>query len=66
MGIVLLGCLEEKECEITQQLILIRDQVEVDRDRLLDSRVLKAFGDAFPVGFIGDFLADCGQVILGI
>jgi hypothetical protein len=63
---VLLRRFDDKEFEVASHLIRIGDQIEVDRNGLLDSRVVKPLGDACTIGCISGFLADLGQVLLRI
>lgn len=66
LGIMLFRRFEDKEFEVAEHLIIIGDQSEVDFNGLLNSRVSTPLGDAVTIGFIGDFLADLGQVVLGV
>ena len=63
---MLLGGFEDIEFEVLEQLIIIGDQVQIDRDGLLHGRLIKALGYPFAIGFVGDFLADLGQVVLAV
>lgn len=66
LGIVLCGRFEHKEFEVAEPLVIRGDQREVDFTSLVDRRVLKPLGDACPIGFVGDFLADFGPGILAV
>ena len=66
LGIGLFGRFEDKEVAVAEHLGIIGDQREGDCNGLVDRRGLKPLGDAFPIGFVGDFLADFGQVILAV
>jgi len=61
-----LGGLEEREFDIASYLIVISDQSQVDCDGLLPRWVSKALSNAVAVGFVGDFLANLGPVVLTI
>ena len=50
----------------TSYLIVISDQSQVDCDGLLPRWVSKALSNAVAVGFVGDFLANLGPVVLTI
>jgi len=46
VGVVLLGACDDGETQITEQLIIIGDQGQVDLDILVHSGIVKALGDA--------------------
>ena len=66
MGIVWLRGGADGEFQRPEQLIIIGDQGQVDRDGLWHSSLVKALGDTLAVGFGGAFLAHLGQVLLPI
>ena len=66
MSVMGFGRLDDREFYVAQQLIVLRDQCQVDLDGLLDSRVGKALGDTLTVGLVGNFLAALGQVRLAV
>jgi hypothetical protein len=61
-----LGRPHEIPLEVSQQAVISVDQCEVQVDALLDGRLRKAFGHAIAVRFVGQLLADLGQVILAV
>lgn len=63
-GIVVLGGCEDRECEVPEQLVVIGDEGEGDRDGLLDGRSVKALSDPCAGGLIGELLANRRQVLL--
>jgi len=63
MGLVLLRRCEAKECEVAEHRIIRGEQSEVDRNGLVDRRVVKPLGDAFPLGLRSDLLANVWPVI---
>ena len=66
MSVMVFGRLDEREFSVAQQLIVLRDQCQVDLDGLVGSRVGKALGDPLTVGLVGNFLAALGQVRLAV
>jgi hypothetical protein len=66
VGLVLLGGVEEREFEVFEPLILIGDQGQIDLDGLLHGASVKALGPPFPVGLIGNVLADLGSGIRAV
>ena len=66
VGIVWLRGGADGEFQRPEQLIIIGDQGQVDRDGLWHSSLVKALGDTLAVGFGGAFLAHLGQVLLPI
>jgi hypothetical protein len=60
MGIVGLSGLQDQECKVFKQLIVIGDAGEGDRDGLVHSQGSQALGDAGAGGFVGDLLTDLG------
>jgi hypothetical protein len=63
IGIVWLGGFKDVELPVTEELIIIGDQGQVDLDVLLDRQIGKAVSDALTSGLVGDFLPDFGQMV---
>lgn len=66
LGIVLFGCFEHKEFEIAEHLVILGEQCEGACHSFLASWSIEPLGDAVPIGFIGDLLADLGPVVLAV
>ncbi len=66
LGIVVFGRFKHKEFEGAEHLVILGDQCEVDGNGLVDSRIVTPFSDAFPISFVGDLLAEFGQVVLAV
>ena len=60
LGIVLCGRCEDQEFQVAAHLGIRGDQRAVDCKSLMNRRVLTPCGDAFPMGFVRDVLADLG------
>jgi hypothetical protein len=66
LGSVWLGCCEEKECKIVQQLRILGEKSEVDLHGLGHGDILTTLGHPGTVGCVGNLLADLGQVLLAV
>jgi hypothetical protein len=66
LRIVGLGALHEIQRQISEQVVVVADQREVHGNVLLDGWPGKPLSHAFPIRFIGQLLADLGQIILAI
>jgi hypothetical protein len=66
MGVMVLGGFDDGEFDVTQQLIVVGDEGEIDFNAFLDRRIGKALGDPVAVSFLGDFLADGRQIVLTV
>ena len=66
VGIMLLGRRDNGQFQIPQQLIIIVDQGEVDFDTLLHGGIREPLSNTAAVGFVGDLLANIGQIVLPI
>jgi hypothetical protein len=60
MGIVVLGRVEDRECKVFEQLVIVGDQRQVNLDGLAHGGIVKAFRHAFAGGLVRDLFADLG------
>jgi hypothetical protein len=63
LGIVLRGGFKAVELQVTEELIILGDQGQVDLDVLLDRQIANAVSDPRTIGLVGDFLPDVGQIV---
>ena len=63
---MVLGGFDDGEFDVTQQLIVVGDEGEVDFNAFLYCRIGKALGDPIAVRFLGDFFADGRQMVLTV
>jgi hypothetical protein len=64
VGVMLFGGFEDGQFHVAEQLVVVVNQGKVDFDTLLHGGLGKPLSDTIAVRFIGDLLADFGQVIL--
>ena len=62
-GIVRFGSFHNSKLSVTEALIVIGDERQVDRDGLWHSRVVNALSNPLPVRFVRDFFAEVGHVL---
>ena len=65
-GVMVRGRFDEAEFDVAPQSILEAAEGEIDFNTFLDCRISKTLGDPVAVGFVGDLLADLGQVVLTV
>ena len=66
MGIMLFSGSHDIQLQIGEQLVVVIHQLKIDLDAPLHAGITEALGDSFAVGFISDFLADLGQIVLAV
>jgi len=66
LAIVRFGTAGEIEFDFAQQLVLVINERHIHFDRLADTRIGEMLFDSLPVGFVRQFLADLGQIVLTI
>src|SRR5918996_1494678 len=59
---MLFGGVDNRSLQVSEELVVVIDQREVDLDALLHGRIGTALGHALPVGLVGEFFADLGEV----
>ena len=63
---MLFGGVDHRSRQVGEQVVVVIDQREVDLEALLHGRIGKALGYALPVGLVGEFFADLGEVVLAV
>jgi len=63
---VWLGALDDRECQVRQQKVIIINECQVDCQTLWDSKSGKALRDPGTVRLVGDLLANRGQLVLAV
>jgi len=63
VGVMVFGRLDDRECDVAQQCIVLGDERQVALDGLVHGRVVKALSAPLPVRVVSDFLADVGHVV---
>jgi hypothetical protein len=66
LGVVLLRCPHDGQCEIAESLVIEVKQGQVDFHAFGHRGIGKPLGDAGAVGFVGDLLPNLGQVVLPV
>jgi hypothetical protein len=66
VGIVLLRRLDDRQCNIAEQPIVVVNQGEVDLDTLLDCGIKAPLSHAVPIALVGQLLPHLGQVVLAV
>ena len=66
VGVMMLGGFDDGQFQVTQQLIVVGDQGEIDFNAFLHGRIGTALSDPVTVGFRGDLFANGGQIVLTV
>ena len=66
VAIVSLRCAQDEELEFSQYLVVEGQQVEIDLDALVDTRVTESVHHAASVAGVGDPLLDIWQIVLAV
>ena len=66
MGVVLLGCPHDRQCEIAESLVIAVKQGQSAFHTLLPGGIGQALGDPVAVRFVGQLLAHLGEVVLPV
>jgi hypothetical protein len=60
------GGFEEREFDVTTQLLVVGDKRQIDLNALLHGWIGKAFGNPVAVGLVGDVFVNGREVILAV